>query len=263
MEEDGEERMMIRGEIANMSFEELAKLKAEVGRQAYNEAVFGVRKKPQLLKRFNKNRPMEVSSKIRPQYLPSVLSSKSSLSVRRDPRFDDLCGDFNVERFKKDYSFIKGIKSKEKEELKEMLKEESNESRKEKIRFLITRMENQEREETKYDQMMEQKRQNYEERIQMLREGKKPYYQSKSTKRVLDLVDRYEKYKKEGKVEKVIKKYQQKKKRQDRKKFPGSQNDSYHNVHQNIHLIFSSTNSLLYYFHYDEYCIISLTLQSK
>ncbi|KAK7792948.1 hypothetical protein R5R35_008086 [Gryllus longicercus] len=222
MEDDDPERLLIREKISGMSFEELVNLKKELGGQAYNEAIFGIKKKPCVQKRLNKNRPTEISSKIRPRALAKILSSSSSTSSSapeaRDPRFDHLCGEFDEKRFKTDYSFISDIKAREKGILKKKLKREKDSAKREKLLYLINRIENQERAEHKLNEERKKKNQELEEHIQMLREGKKPRFVNKSEKRVLDLVEQYEDLKKKGKVEKVIEKYRKKNKRKDAKK---------------------------------------------
>jgi len=54
-------------------------------------------------------RPVEVSSK-RPPNLSKLASQKV---VTRDPRFDDLSGEFNEQLFKRSYKFIDKLKAKE------------------------------------------------------------------------------------------------------------------------------------------------------
>lgn len=85
--------MEIRAEISNMSFEELQKLKEQLGAKVYNEAVFGVeskrnRKRKTVFKRDNKNRPREASSK---KPVPQLTLEDSSAAISdngpRDPRY--------------------------------------------------------------------------------------------------------------------------------------------------------------------------------
>lgn len=53
---------------------------------------------------------MEVSSR-RPPKLQSHIAKKKPVS--RDPRFDDLSGNYNEEQFKRSYRFIDRLKAKE------------------------------------------------------------------------------------------------------------------------------------------------------
>merc|ERR1712013_141225 len=62
---------------------------------------------------------------------------------RRDPRFDPLCGEFNDKLFKESYQFVNEVKSKELVELKKQLRTEEDHERREEVKYLIQRMENQ------------------------------------------------------------------------------------------------------------------------
>jgi len=66
----------IRQNLSTLSFEELLKLKDTLGAKVYNETVFGApQPKPKpVVKRENKNRPREVSSKIRLKHLKAILN---------------------------------------------------------------------------------------------------------------------------------------------------------------------------------------------
>ncbi|XP_046686010.1 ribosomal RNA processing protein 36 homolog isoform X1 [Homalodisca vitripennis] len=217
---DDPERVKIREELSQMSFEDLQKLKEKLGIKVYNQTVLGAKKeKPELdFKRANKNRPREESSKKRVPLLRDVVTIKKD-SIR-DPRFDSLCGDFNETAFKNAYSFIKDIKQKEKEDLYKELKRTHDEDRKGEIKYLIQRIENQEREEARKLKKEEKRKQEREQQIESLRQGKMPKFVKKSEKKVLDLVERYEELKKSGKLKKHIEKRNKKRLKKDRKTLP-------------------------------------------
>lgn len=94
----------IRQELSNLTFEELLNLKAKLGTKEYNEAMFGSsshrststaneRKKRKEFKRLNKNRPREISSKVRvPLVREIVRVPHVTQKVVRDPRFEEKCG---------------------------------------------------------------------------------------------------------------------------------------------------------------------------
>ncbi|KAJ8938875.1 hypothetical protein NQ317_006326 [Molorchus minor] len=73
----------------------------------------------------------------------NILPAKRSFP--RDPRFDPLCGQFDDNTFKANYSFINDIRQKEKKQLEKELKNCTDE-RKKTIMFLLQRMDNQLRE---------------------------------------------------------------------------------------------------------------------
>lgn len=101
--EEIEERTSIRQELSNLTFEELEELKQKMGLTLYNEAMFGTttkkqlskKKQMQLFKRENKNRPREISSRSRAPPVREVVHVKKV--VKRDPRFDESCGELNTE----------------------------------------------------------------------------------------------------------------------------------------------------------------------
>ncbi|XP_067001576.2 ribosomal RNA processing protein 36 homolog [Anabrus simplex] len=206
------ERASIKEELANMSFEEMIKLKEHLGGKAYNEAVFGVRPTKTYFKRENKNRPREMSSKIRPGPFQDITHPKK---IVRDPRFDPLCGKFDEKVFSSAYSFIGDIKKRELEQLRTLMKKETDEKQKTKIRYLITRMENQEREAARCHAKHERSKKEHEEQIEMLRNGEKPWFQKKSEKQLLDLVEQYHDLKKSGKLHKHIEKRRRRNARHD------------------------------------------------
>ena len=75
-----------------------------------------------------------------------VVNFPSSKFTPRDPRFDDLCGSqFDEEKFNKTYSFLDNIREREAKELKKMLDETTDSSKKKKLRYLLRRMKEQKR----------------------------------------------------------------------------------------------------------------------
>nr|CAD7197468.1 unnamed protein product [Timema douglasi] len=161
-------------------------------------------------------RPREMSSKVPVSLLSEVVPVKKV--VPRDPRFDTLCGEFNEKAFKSSYSFLSKVKQQELKQLKEDLKAEKNSIRKEKIRYLIQRLENQEREVERLEHKEQKKQEERAMQIQLLREGKKPQFQKPVEKRLLELVDQYKELKKNGKLKKHIEKHRKKVMLKDKKK---------------------------------------------
>lgn len=211
------ERTAIREELSIMSFEELQKLKEHLGSKVYNEAMFGSHEmKKTNFKRENKNRPREMSSK-HPVRTES-LAVPSRKAAPRDPRFDSLCGSFDEKAFHRAYSFVSDLRAQEKEQLRQELKTQTDPKRNDKIKYLVQRMENQDREERQQKKKLQREREQRNARIKMLQQGKKPRYQTKSEKRVLDLVEQYEELKESGKLQKHIRKHRKKNVQKDRKK---------------------------------------------
>ncbi|XP_042338733.1 ribosomal RNA processing protein 36 homolog, partial [Plectropomus leopardus] len=83
--------------------------------------------------------PMEVSAKKPAPFLRQVVAVRKP--TLRDPRFDDLSGEYKPEIFEKTYKFITDIKRREKEVVQKQLKKiKTNVPRKEKLQFLLKRM---------------------------------------------------------------------------------------------------------------------------
>nr|CAI5856729.1 unnamed protein product [Callosobruchus analis] len=139
------DRQNIRRQISALSFEDLLKMREEMGAKLYNETVLGVKKRKikSDYKRANKNRPRELSSRIRPKQLKREFN-QSVPSVKqnrpRDPRFDPLCGQFDAKTFKSDYKFVHNIRIEEKKQLEKELKSCTDPTRQQKIKKLIQRI---------------------------------------------------------------------------------------------------------------------------
>ncbi|XP_077285089.1 ribosomal RNA processing protein 36 homolog [Arctopsyche grandis] len=209
-DDESEQKMEIRAELSNMSFEALQKLKEQLGAKVYNEAVFGVeskrnRKRKTVFKRENKNRPREASSKKPvPQMTIEESPATASDNGPRDPRFDSLCGTYNPKGFKRSYGFLTDVRVEELKTLKKELKNTVNPEQQEHIKYLIQRMENQNREEIRNKEKDLKERIEKIERIKSMREGKNPEYIRKSDKKIMSLVEQYESLKTTGKLQKHI-----------------------------------------------------------
>lgn len=166
-----------------MSFEEIMKLKEELGAKVYKEALFGAaaRKEKRTktdFKRANKNRPREMSSK-RKVPLLSAEPLKKDQTVR-DPRFDEKCGDYNSKEFKTNYEFVTEIREKEISELKSKLRKTADEEERENIKFLLKRLQNQNLEERKRKMKEEAMKEEQQEIRKAREEGHLPHFKTKS-----------------------------------------------------------------------------------
>ncbi|XP_069116256.1 ribosomal RNA processing protein 36 homolog [Argopecten irradians] len=221
-EVDKEEYEAMRKEIANMPFEDLIKLKERIGTKAYNKAMHGDKhpgmKRKQKFKRKNKNRPMEISSKKRVPAIREVIPVKKK--INRDPRFDDLSGEFREDLFNKSYSFLKDIRVRERERVQKQLKRMKNTEKKQDLHYLLNRMKQQE---MATDQ--KQKRQDLEKKWktkekERVKEGKNPFYLKKGDLKKLELAEKYRELKKSGKVDNYLSKKRKKTASKEKKKLP-------------------------------------------
>ncbi|XP_066142524.1 ribosomal RNA processing protein 36 homolog [Euwallacea fornicatus] len=229
-EEENEEmeRKKIRENLSTLSFEELLKLKEKVGSKVYNATIYGTEqpknpKSQPILKRENKNRPREISSKIRPKLIKAILAkdasstSKIKRNVPRDPRFDPSIGEFDKRRFTENYKFVTEMRQNEKAELQKEFSECSDPQRRKTIKLLIQRFENQTREEEKTNKTRQKEQLEKQEIRERIKQGKKPLYKKKSVKRIENLVEKYEELKRTNRLEKHIQKRAKKLKIKDKK----------------------------------------------
>ncbi|KAM7008873.1 ribosomal RNA processing protein 36 homolog [Tautogolabrus adspersus] len=211
----------IKNELSNMSFEDIMKLQNKVGTKVYNEVAYGSSKRVESRKkkRLNKNRPMEISAKRPAPFLRQVVSVKKPML--RDPRFDDLSGEYKPEIFEKTYRFINDIKQREKEIIQKKLKKTTkSNTKKEKLQFLLKRMENQERARQSREQQRERELQFKREQRERANQGARPFFLKNSDKKKLQLAEKYQELKKSGKLENFLSKKRKRNAGKDRRKLP-------------------------------------------
>ncbi|XP_057607749.1 ribosomal RNA processing protein 36 homolog isoform X3 [Chionomys nivalis] len=128
-------------DTSDMSFEELLELQSRGGPRACKQ--LAGRSAPKQSPRqpvcvADKHRPLEMSAKVRVPFLRQVVPI--SKKVARDPRFDDLSGEYNPEIFDKTYQFLNDIRAKEKVLVKKQLKKRRSGEEREKLQQLLRRM---------------------------------------------------------------------------------------------------------------------------
>lgn len=211
---DDPERNEVQNELSKMTFAELQKLKEKLGSKVYNEAFFGPKNVNNVeLKRANKNRPRECSSK-RPE--PIIIKKLPKVEFR-DPRFDNLCGEFDDSTFRKNYKFLNKVRKKEKLQLIQQLKKEQDPDEKQKMRSVLQRIKNKERDRLKKEQKERKALSEREEKIRMLKEGKRPHFRTKLENKVANLVEQFSELKKKGKLQKHIEKQRKRIGQKDKK----------------------------------------------
>ncbi|XP_010788737.1 ribosomal RNA processing protein 36 homolog [Notothenia coriiceps] len=165
-------------------------------------------------------RPMEISAKRRAPFLRKVVSAKKPTS--RDPRFDDLSGEYKPEIFVETYKFINDIKQREKEIVKKQLKrmKPTNVQKKEKLQFLLKRMENQERARKSQEEQRERELQFKRQQRERASQGDRPFFLKNSEKKKLQLAEKYQELKKTGKLDNFLSKKRKRNAGKDRRKLP-------------------------------------------
>uniref|UniRef100_A0A8C7ZLX1 rRNA biogenesis protein RRP36 n=1 Tax=Oryzias sinensis TaxID=183150 RepID=A0A8C7ZLX1_9TELE len=210
-------------QLSTMSFEEILKLQNKVGTKVYNEVAYnggGKSQRSSKKKRLNKNRPMEISAKKPAPFLRQVVPIKKP--VVRDPRFDDLSGEYKPEIYEQTYKFINDIKHREKEVRppSKKLKKTKKNNQKEKLQFLLKRLENQERARQNREKQRERELQFKREQRERADQGARPFFLKKSDKKKLELAEKYQDLKKSGKLDTFLSKKRKRNAGKDRKKLP-------------------------------------------
>ncbi len=207
-----------------MTMQELLKLQQDMGTKAFRSKVLekgggivgkiGSNSKPNgkrsggktVLKRANKNRPVEVPMMrcAAPRLATLDPGRSTKRKIVRDPRFDDLSGNLNLRGWQENYAFLKEMRKKEKELLKKELMEEQDPEQKCRMKSIIQRMENQERERAKKEKEREVKRQERQDQREALRQGRKPKFLSNKERKLLVKAAHFEELKKGNKLEKYL-----------------------------------------------------------
>nr|AAI42738.1 Si:dkey-236e20.6 [Danio rerio] len=211
----------IKKELSTRSFEEIMALQNKVGTKVYNKIAYGdtkQKKKNEPMKRLNKHRPQEISSKQRVPFLRKVVPVKKMIS--RDPRFDDLSGEYKPEIFNQTYKFIKNIQEKEAQEVRKQLKKTKSKAKQEELKALLRRMDNQQRARQRQEQEREKELEFKRKQRELVGQGHKPFYLKKSDKKKLELAEKYSELKKSGKLENFLSKKRKRNATKDRRKLP-------------------------------------------
>lgn len=199
------------------------------------------RTKIQNFERKDKTQPIEISSKkldsrfnFRRCQPSNDLNQLKKAKAFYDPRFESKCGQFLVDKFEQNYSFLTDVKRTELESLKKKLKKAKNDDTKEKLRFLIQRLNNQINADMERDKVklmnknikekvvnakkfhIDQKQSN--DNFKNSNDDKKPVFVNKSILKRTRLVEKYKQLKQNGKLNKYLEKKRKKLATKDRKK---------------------------------------------
>nr|XP_045011886.1 ribosomal RNA processing protein 36 homolog isoform X2 [Jaculus jaculus]XP_045011887.1 ribosomal RNA processing protein 36 homolog isoform X2 [Jaculus jaculus] len=205
-----------------MSFEELLELQNQVGTKAYKQLANGDSTKKQSSRQpaciADKHRPLEMSAKIRVPFLRQVVPINKK--VARDPRFDDLSGEYNPEVFDKTYQFLDDIRAKEKQLVKKQLKKHRSGEQHERLQQLLQRMEQQETAQRKRKREQELRLAQKRERRALAQQGHRPYFPKKSEQRQLALAEKFKELKRSKKLESFLSRKRRRNAGKDRRHLP-------------------------------------------
>ncbi|XP_020012839.1 ribosomal RNA processing protein 36 homolog [Castor canadensis] len=207
---------------SDMSFEELLELQNQVGTKAYKQLVAGNSTKKQSSRQpscvADKHRPLEMSAKVRVPFLRHVVPAGKK--VARDPRFDDLSGEYNPEVFDKTYRFLDDIRAKEKQLVEKQLKKHRSGEEHEKLQQLLQRMEQQEMAQRERKRQQEMRLALKQERRALAQQGHRPYFMKKSEQRQLVLAEKYKELKRSKKLESFLSRKRRRNAGKDRRHLP-------------------------------------------
>ncbi|KAI8063347.1 uncharacterized protein B0P05DRAFT_555538 [Gilbertella persicaria] len=225
----------IKRDLAHVSFEQLTEIKGKMEPNHEKKKISKAQilqdlkgaaskiKKPKSklskeeMKRENKHRPMEISSKRAVGRFREVVPIQAE--KRRDPRFDKLSGQLNQDLFEKSYGFLNDYKKSEMDMLKQRLKKEKDPEEQEKLKALLTKMVSKEKQEQEKKRKQALLRERKKQEAELVKQGKTPYFLKRSEKRKLDLMDRYEKLGAKS-VDRILEKRRKKNQAKDRKHLP-------------------------------------------
>ncbi|KFP71278.1 Ribosomal RNA processing protein 36, partial [Acanthisitta chloris] len=207
---------------SHMSFEELLQVQSDARTRVSKQVISG--KKPAkpaqatVKQQQGKKGPLEMSAKKPVPFLRQVVSVRKK--VHRDPRFDDLSGEYKPEVFMKTYSFLDSIKKQEKEMVQKQLKKCRNMEQKEKLQQLLNRMTQQEQAQKKQQKLRERELSLKRQQRELAKQGKKPFFLKKSEKWKLELAEKYAELKRSGKLENFLNKKRKRNAIKDKRRLP-------------------------------------------
>lgn len=246
-EDDGNEGYNnLRKELGEVPLGELQKLKTSVGLKRYNEVLFGTHlksgdkeggtedeedepdeitakkkvKTTKLLEKGKKSEPEEMSSKNKPKKrkprnVVTVVNRKS-----RDPRFDDLSGELNMEMFERSYKFVDEMKKAEKQKISKALGKEKNPQRKDELQKFSSRMEEDEKRKVSIAEKRKRDKVWKSSQTTSVINGKKAYFLKKSDRRKLELAEKFRALKSSGQLDSYLAKKRKRNAAKERKRLP-------------------------------------------
>ncbi|XP_024031951.1 LOW QUALITY PROTEIN: rRNA biogenesis protein rrp36 [Morus notabilis] len=211
-----EEEDEIERELADVTFEELQKARSNGSHSIYRKD-----NKEKKTGRANKNRPMEVSCKKPVSRFREVIQVPKK--VIRDPRYESLCGNLDVEGFRKRYNFLFEEEFfAEREELRKQMKKTSDPKVIAELKNRISWIDKQLKSDStkrKDDAILAKHKKKEREAA---KQGKQPFYLKKSEIKKRRNIEKYHELKAagNGKLESYIEKRRRKNAAKDHRHMP-------------------------------------------
>lgn len=197
-------------ELNRMSVDELKFLKTRL-QDVIKDAELSLRSNVEeigerrVFKRYNKNRPVEMSSKV------AVHMRRKRKEKRRDPRFEEECGVYDGERFKRQYGFLEGMREKEKRILVRRVKRERDPEKRRELEKIAQGIKGQQVTEEEKDRIRRVKQ-------HAIKVTGTPFL-NRSFLKKFSLADKFQHLKKTGKLDKYIERKRKKLLTSARKKY--------------------------------------------
>lgn len=203
-------------QLADIPFEELQKARADGTHVIQLKPAYKLHDRPG---RANKNRPMEMSSKVRVGRYREVI--QASKMVVRDPRFESLCGNLDTEGFKNRYSFLYEVElPAEKSKLQKLIKKSKDPNVIEDLKNHISWIDKQLKSSSYRNIESEILSEHIKKEKEAAKQGKHPYYLKKSEIRERKLIRKYNELKASGKLDSFIEKRRKKNASKDHRFMP-------------------------------------------
>ncbi|CAL9166169.1 unnamed protein product [Musa hybrid cultivar] len=201
--------------LADITFQDLQRARADGSHRSH------ATKLHQQLKpsRANKNRPMEMSSKMRVGRFREVIQAPKK--VVRDPRFESLCGTLDTDGFRKRYSFLFEVElPAEKERLQKLIRKSKDPNAVEELKSHLSWIDEQIKSGPRKCAESEILSEHIKKEREAAKRGKQPYYLKKSEIRERKLIQKYNELKAAGKLDSYIEKRQKKNASKDHRYMP-------------------------------------------
>ncbi|GAM28699.1 hypothetical protein SAMD00019534_118750, partial [Acytostelium subglobosum LB1] len=165
-------------------------------------------------KRDNKDAPVEVTAKVPVSRYKQVVQVKKV--VARDPRFDNLGGQFNEKFYREKYGFLDQVVQKDISQMTKQLKSTQDEHQRKLLEYEI-----QSRKSRMASQALKDKRRKLQEELEQkevesVRQGKKPFYLKPAALKEIEIKEKYKQLKEKGQLDKFMEKRRQRMSSKDR-----------------------------------------------
>ncbi|PVU87914.1 hypothetical protein BB559_005829 [Furculomyces boomerangus] len=270
-DEDRDERMeTLRKELINLPFDKLLEIKNKIGAKEFERIYHQNSKKKKATKdldsssdsnkTFREKKNINVSktnniskTKKKKKKEPTVVSSKHPVSRFRqvvntgikpslDPRFERSSGNFNKDLFAKSYQFLEDYNKNEVQEIKkklEKIKDKSSEEA-EDLKLLLQQIESRKLTASTKSTIDDIKKRHVKREMDLVKQGKKPYYLKKSVIKQIDLSEKFEKIKDTKKLDALLEKKRKRNAAKDHKQIPFKRRNSRLKGHKDVVLNFDS-----------------------